>query len=173
MGKGYRNNLAKQMAEHLVCAELGRRELVATPFSGNVPNYDVLVADGDGRALPIQVKATRHATWPSNALLWMDIELDARTGVQKYSGLKPLPTPDLIYVCVALASTDNANRDRYFILTTGELQLACERHYRNWMDSHGWRRPKKVDSFDLRYKIEDLADFEENWELIARLLQKQ
>jgi hypothetical protein len=41
MGLGFRNNLAKQMAEHLVCAELRRRDLLVTPFPGNVPNYDV------------------------------------------------------------------------------------------------------------------------------------
>ena len=74
MSTAYRNNLAKQMAEHLVCVELGRRDFLATPFSGNVPNYDVLVADATGHALPIQVKASRSTKWPSNALIWMDIE---------------------------------------------------------------------------------------------------
>jgi hypothetical protein len=102
MSSGYRNNLAKQMAEHLVCVELGRRDLLATPFSGNVPNYDVLVADISGHALPIQVKASRSTKWPSNALIWMDIEMDAsQTGVQKYLGRKTLPTPGLVYVHVA------------------------------------------------------------------------
>lgn len=67
MSLGYRNNLAKQIAEHLACAELGRRGFLATPFSGNVPNYDILVADDTGRALPIQVKASRSNNWQSNA----------------------------------------------------------------------------------------------------------
>lgn len=171
MGKGYRNNLAKQMAEHLVCTELGRRDLVATPFSGNVPNYDILVADSSGRALPIQVKATRGDTWPTNARHWMNIELDSQTGVQKYIGLNSLPTPDLVYVCVALTPLDSASRDRFFILTMAELQAVCKRSYKAWMDPHNWRRPKQVASFDLRYKIEDLEEFEDNWTLISGLLQ--
>jgi hypothetical protein len=48
MSTAYRNNLAKQIAEHLVCVELARRDFLTTPFSGNVPNYDVLVADVSG-----------------------------------------------------------------------------------------------------------------------------
>jgi hypothetical protein len=171
MSTGFRNNLAKQMAEHLVCVELGRRDLVATPFSGNVPNYDVLVADSSGRALPIQVKATRGNTWPSNARSWMDIELDLQTGVQKYIGLNDLPTPDLVYVCVALAPVDSVTRDRFFILTMADLQAVCVRSHTAWMDQHGWKRPRKVESFDLRYKIEDLEKFEDNWALISRLMQ--
>lgn len=172
VSSGYRNNLAKQMAEHLVCAELGRRDFVATPFSGNVPNYDVLVADASGHALPIQVKATRSTSWPSNAQNWMDIELDLETGVQNHRGPKTLPTPGLVYVCVAVEPLDSANRDRFFILTMEDLQASCVRSYTTWMDSHGWKRPRKVESFDLRYDIEDIEEFENNWALIRRILQE-
>ena len=31
--------LAAQVGEYLVCAELARRGLIATPFSGNVPEF--------------------------------------------------------------------------------------------------------------------------------------
>ena len=171
MSRGFQNNLAKQMAEHLVCVELGRRDLVATPFSGNVPNYDVLAADSSGHTVPIQVKATRHNTWPSNARQWMNIELDSETGVQTYIGLKELQAPNLVYICVALAPLDSGRRDRLFILTMSELQAICVHRYTAWMDSHDWKRPQSVGSFDLRYKIEDLEEFEGNWELINRLLQ--
>ena len=34
--------LSKQLSEHLVAAELARRGIVATPFSGNVPDIDIL-----------------------------------------------------------------------------------------------------------------------------------
>lgn len=40
MATGRQNKLTGQLAEHLVCAELGRRGLIATPFSGNVPTFD-------------------------------------------------------------------------------------------------------------------------------------
>ena len=34
--------LSKQLSEHLVAAELARRGIVATPFSGYVPDIDIL-----------------------------------------------------------------------------------------------------------------------------------
>lgn len=170
MGSAYRNNLAKQIAEHLVCVELGRRDFVATPFSGNVPNFDVLVAGDSGRALPIQVKASRSTKWPSNALIWMDIELDSQTRIQKLLGRKTLLTPGLVYVHVALAPPDSTDRDRFFILTMADLQNCCVQHYKTDMDKRGWRRPKNPASFDLRYEAEEIEEFEDNWALISRLL---
>ena len=60
MSKGRDNRLAGQIGEYLVCAELGKRGLIATPFSGNVPAFDVLAADDLCRTVPIQVKASRR-----------------------------------------------------------------------------------------------------------------
>jgi Holliday junction resolvase-like predicted endonuclease len=59
MSKGLSNKLAGQVGEFLVCAELGRRGLIATPFSGNVPEYDLIVADESLKTLPVQVKTSR------------------------------------------------------------------------------------------------------------------
>jgi hypothetical protein len=172
MSSGYRTNLAKQVAEHLVCAELGRREFVATPFSGNVPVYDVLVADDSGRALPIQVKASRRTNWQSDALIWMNIEFDPQTGIQKYLGRKTLSTPELVYVLVALAPLDGTIRDRFFVMTMTDLQDCCVRHYKTDMDKRGWRRPKNPASFHISYEIEEIEAFEDNWTLIGKLLQQ-
>ena len=44
MATGHDNQLTRQIGEHLVAAELGRRGYVATPFAGNVPMYDLKVA---------------------------------------------------------------------------------------------------------------------------------
>jgi hypothetical protein len=35
--------LTKQIGEHLVVAELGRNGLIATPFAGNVQNFDLVI----------------------------------------------------------------------------------------------------------------------------------
>jgi hypothetical protein len=75
MSKGRNNKLAGQIGEYLVCAELGRRNLIATPFSGNVPAFDILAADDLCRTVPIQVKASRGESWPSDARNWMQISL--------------------------------------------------------------------------------------------------
>ena len=42
MATGLSTKLTRQIGEHLVTAELGRQDIVATPFSGNVPNIDIL-----------------------------------------------------------------------------------------------------------------------------------
>jgi hypothetical protein len=54
MSTGRLNKLAGQIGEYLVCAELGRRGLIATPFAGNVPTFDVLATDESCRTVPIQ-----------------------------------------------------------------------------------------------------------------------
>src|SRR5690606_27053228 len=102
MGKGLSNKLAGQIGEYLVCAELGRRGLIATTFTGNVPEYDLLVCDDALRTLPVQVKTTRGDTWPSRADTWMHIEIDDAEEMQVNMGLRQIDYSDLIYVCVQL-----------------------------------------------------------------------
>ena len=166
---GRNNSLAKQVGEHLVCAELGRRGFIATPFAGNVPAFDVLAADEQCRTVPIQVKATRGYKWPSNTTGWMNLEHDSATGVQRYHGPVTLANPELIYVCVVIAAA--GARDRYFVMTQADVQRAVITAYSRWMDGHGWKRPRKSDSIHCVYTIADIEQYEDNWELIARRLQ--
>ena len=86
MLKGRNNKLTGQVGEFLVCAELGRRGLIATPFAGNVPAFDILAADELCRTVPIQVKASNSDNWPADARHWMDIEFDKDTKRQNYRG---------------------------------------------------------------------------------------
>jgi hypothetical protein len=125
MAAGRQNKLTGQAAEHLVCAELGRRGYIATPFAGNVPTFDVVAVDADCRAVPIQVKATRGDNWPTDARDWMHLHLDIDTGVQQFEGLRQLERLDLIYVNVVLRPPDAPQRDRFFILTHADVQAAC------------------------------------------------
>ena len=74
MKKGRSNKLAGQIGEYLVCAELGRRGYIATSFTGNVPEFDLIVANDELKTVPIQVKTSRGDNWPTTASLWIDIE---------------------------------------------------------------------------------------------------
>lgn len=168
MRRGRENKLAGQIGEYLVCAELGRRGLIATPFSGNVPTFDVLAADAQLRTVPIQVKASRSDNWPSRANYWMDIQVD-ETGMQVFRGPRAIENPDLIYVCVAIAPP--GGRDRFFVLTRADVQRVCIAGYCRFMERHGWRRPRSPRSFDNRYSISSIAEFEDNWELILSRLR--
>ena len=72
MQKGLQNKLVGQAGEYLVCAELARRGLIATSFTGNVPEFDLIVADETLRTIPIQVKTSRGNSWRTRADSWMD-----------------------------------------------------------------------------------------------------
>jgi hypothetical protein len=174
MASGRSNKLVGQVAENLVCAELGRRNLIATPFAGNVPVFDVIAADANCRTVPIQVKATTSDGWPGDARTWMDIEFDTVANKQNYKGLLTISNPDLIYVCVVvrpvLTGPDDSRRDRFFILTKRDIQRVSVESYTTWMESHGWRRPRNPASFDCRYRIKQILQFENNWSLIETQL---
>jgi hypothetical protein len=170
LSTGRRNKLTGQVAEHLVCAELGRRDLIATPFSGNVPTFDVIAADEFCRVVPIQVKASRSVSWRTDARDWMDLELEPKTGIQRYRGPRRLADADLIYVCVVLHAPKEGVRDRFFVLTKADVQTACIQSYSDWMNPHAWRRPKNQASFDCRYSVSQIERFENNWDLIRTRL---
>lgn len=171
MSTGLSNKLAGQVGEFLVCAELGRRGFIATSFTGNVPEFDLIVANDALRTIPIQVKSSRGASWRTSASLWIDIEIDSSTKKQIDRGDLEISNPELIYVCVALAEPDaEMTKDRYFILTKSDLQKICAANYRNWIAKHDWQRPRNFRSLDNRYDIEDLAPYENNWGLISRRL---
>ena len=58
MPRNFNTQLAGQIGESLVVAELGRRGIVATAFAGNVPDIDLL-AYRNGRTIALQVKSVR------------------------------------------------------------------------------------------------------------------
>lgn len=173
MSRGRRNQLVGQVAEHLVVAELGRRGLIATGFAGNVPTFDVIAADEQCRTVPIQVKASSGDSWPSDARTFLNIEYDSATKRQNFLGPTQLRTPELIYIFAALADLAQATPDRFFILTMRELQDVCIKCYTEWMDPKDWRRPRNPESYDNRFWIRNIAQFENRWDLILERLSSR
>ena len=45
MGTGRNNKLVGQTGEYLIAAELSRRGYIATTFTGNVPDYDIIASN--------------------------------------------------------------------------------------------------------------------------------
>lgn len=166
MATGISTKLAGQIGEYLVCAELGKRGLIATSFTGNVPEFDLLVADNDLNTLPIQVKASRSGNWPTKADYWIDIKIDDINQSQVDNGDAEIANPDLIYVCVLIADPARKEHDRYFILQKSDLQKICASNYRTYMTDKNWKRPRNYKSLDNRYYLENLTPFEDNWGLI-------
>lgn len=172
MKKGRSNKLAGQIGEYLVCAELGKRGFIATSFTGNVPEFDLIVANDELKTIPVQVKTSRGDNWPTSADLWINIEIDETNKQQLDRGDATISNPELVYVCVALAEHDTNEKDRFFILRKKDLQIICSNNYRNWMRTIDWKRPKNYKSLDNRYGIDDLLPYENNWKLIEERIKE-
>lgn len=168
MATGLSNKLVGQIGEYLCCAELARRGLIATTFTGNVPEFDLLVCNERLATEPIQVKTSRSNSWPSRADLWLNIDFDHESKSQINRGRREIENPNLIYICVALGS--DRSEDRFFVCQKKDIQAACITSYSRWMDPRDWKRPKNYQSLDNRYDVDDLVQFEDNWDLVSERL---
>jgi len=168
MATGRNIQLTKQVGEYLVAAELCRRGLIATTFTGNVPDYDIVAVSKEGGSALIQVKAINGGLWQfSNARRYLDIQ---QKGKRQIPGeLKPVPYPNLIYVLVLL---DCYGRDRFFVLTGPKFHELIADHYRKNLKRHGGIRPRKHDSYHAGLSASDVAEFEGKWETIEEELSK-
>jgi len=161
MATGRSTQLTRQIGEHLVVAKLGRRGYIATPFAGNVPSFDLLVADDKGHSIPVQVKAINGPSWQFQASTFLEIEI--ADGVQRVKGKKKLP--DLNLVCVFVLLSDDEN-DTFFIFRLKDLQDFFFQTYK------GGRRPKNPQSLHCAIWPKDLEQFKDNWGLIEQTLNE-
>ena len=76
----HNNQLTRQIGEHLVVSKLGRLGIFATPFAGNVPDFDVLASDLSGHSLPIQVKTINGGSWQFDAKKFLEIDPPGKVG---------------------------------------------------------------------------------------------
>ena len=152
--------LTRQIGEHLVTAELGRRGYVATPFSGNIPMFDLLVADVQGHAVPIQVKAIRGPSWQFNADKFLEIEIV--DGEQLIRGRKTLLNADLLCIFVWVK---DFGKDEFYIFLFRDLQDYFAENYK------GGRRPKNPLALHCAVWPKDLERFRDNWGLVRKILE--
>jgi hypothetical protein len=132
MAKGRDVQLARQIGEHLVAAELGRRGYIATPFAGNVPLFDLLAADMTGRAFSVQVKTVRRFQWQIDAEKFLNIHIDDDTPLQSVAGRVHLPNPNVICIFIMLMDDDPEGpikADEFYVLPIGRLQEIAEEVY--------------------------------------------
>ena len=162
MSTGYGTQLTRQIGEHLVVAKLGRRRILAPPFSGNVPDYDLLASDLSGHPLPLQVKAINGLSWQFNASSFLQI--DSEGDRQIIRGKKKLPNSNLICVLVILNKNEN---DAFYILRKGDLQEIIFQKYTSKARNDVRVRPKNPKSTHCAIWPEDLGPFLNNWNLIT------
>lgn len=162
MTTGYGTQLTRQIGEHLVVAKLGRRGILATPFAGNVPDYDLLASDLSGHSLPIQVKAINGISWQFNASSFVHIEFDSDRQIIK--GKKDLSNISLICVLVLLKEDEN---DVFYILTKEDLQDLIFKKYDSKAIDGVRVRPRNTKSTHCAIWPADLELFKDNWNLLT------
>jgi len=158
--------LSKQLSENLVTAELARRGVIATPFSGNVPDFDIL-AFKNGKSTPIQVKSTKEGN-----ITVANVEKDyliikqEEGNFQRVISKKEMPQwkKDLIFVVVFIG--ENLGEDRFYICNNSDIQEIIFSNYESSLQRHGGIRPRNPDSRHCAYSEEDLSGFKDNWNLI-------
>ena len=161
------NQLVRQIGEHLVVSKLGRLGIFATPFAGNVPDFDVLASDLSGHSLPVQVKTIRGGSWQFDAKTFLEIEQQG--DCQAVKGKKKLRNPDLVCVFVLLNADE---RDEFYVFRLEELQQYCAKIY-----SRGKpfpvviKRPRNAESTHCAVRPHDwqahLAKEDSDWSLIT------
>jgi hypothetical protein len=155
--------LTGAVGEFLVAAELCRLNLLATPFAGNVPSYDIIASGQFGGHLAVQVKAINGRTWQFDIRAFADVRMSDDDKRQSIGQRLPEPFPDLMCVLVVLKGT---GQDRFFVLEWKELQDTLLRKYEAYLSRHGGIRPKAPGSFHAALSIDDVKPFENRWRKI-------
>ena len=157
MATGLSTKLTGQIGEHLVTAELGRRGIIATPFSGNVPEIDIL-AHANGVTGHIQVKAINKDSWQFDARKFLDINL-TESGQQVLGLNKEL---DRKILCIFVSLGSELGKDAFYIFRWGWLQDYFLEHYK------GRKPPKNIKSFHCAIWERDMGKHLEKWNLITK-----
>lgn len=167
MATGRSNKLVGQTGEYLIAAELSRRGLIATAFTGNVPHYDIIASDETGRHVSVQVKASRGASWQfGNITQYCDIGFDGKR--QIVGKPKACPVSRLI---VAFVRISDNGKDTFYILPWGTLRDLLVEHHRGFLARHDGMRPKKWESLHCAIEEKVLKPHEDRWDVIEQNLK--
>lgn len=161
----FSRQLAGQIGESLVVAELGRLGIVATSFSGNLPDIDLL-AYRAGQTVELQVKAWRKGSISFDARRFLDIDL--HDGTQNVRGVWSSLTDRPLYIFVSIGP--NYGDDEFYVLDQIALSnIICE-HYRSFLRKHGGVRPRNAGTTHVSVLPSELSPFKNNWSLLEKYL---
>lgn len=166
MATGRSNKLVGQTGEYLVAAELSRRGLIATTFTGNVPHYDIIACDEAGRHVSIQVKAGRHGSWQfGNITQYFAITFDGKR--QIVGEMKACPVRRLVITFVKIEKDGN---DRFYILTWQQLRDLLVKEHKAFLQRHNGVRPQRWDSLHCAISEKTLHPYRDRWDTIEENL---
>ena len=166
MATGRSNKVVGQTGEYLVAAELGRRGLIATTFTGNVPHYDIIASDENGKHVSVQVKTSRGTSWQFGMQHFCKIEMD---GDRQEIG-EPWGCPVRRLVVVLVAITDDGY-DRFYTMTWKQLQRLLMKHHENYLGRHGGVRPQNPKSQHTALKEKRIGRYRDKWTIVEKNLR--
>ena len=167
MATGRSNKLVGQTGEYLIAAELSRRGLIATTFTGNVPHYDIIASDEAGRHVSVQVKASRNPSWQfGNITQYCDIMFDGKR--QIIGDGKPCPVQRLILTFVKIEDKGN---DRFYILSWERLRDLMIDHHKSFLAKHNGLRPKNWKSLHSAIPETTLRPYQDKSDTIEKNLK--
>lgn len=162
MATGRSMQLTKQVGEYLASAELCRRGLISTTFTGNVPEFDILAINERQETIPIQVKTIKGGSWQFNARYFMNININ--NGIQIIKGKTKLPSPGLICILVKLIGQ---GKDDFYIIKMEDLQNILFESYNKWLKSKNFKRPRNPESTHCAISSSELSGYKDNWKLVV------
>ncbi len=156
-----------QTGEYLVAAELSRRGLIATTFTGNVPHYDIIASNEDGKHVSVQVKASRGSSWQFGDITrFCEISFEGKRQIVGRS--VKCPVHRLIVVFVAI---DAQGQDRYYILTWQRLRDLIVKAHKAYLARYNGMRAQKWDSLHSAISEKILKPYKDRWDIIERSLK--
>jgi len=161
MATGRSTQLAGQVGEYLVAAQLCRHDLIAATFSGNVEHFDILASDPAGVKYAVQVKTIRTGDWQLRADRFLEIEQHGT--IQKVVADLREPHPGLICVFVMLGAT--YGNDAFFVLPWVELQRLISKKYRAFLSRINGTRPRSPESRHTGVSLRELEPYRDAWQL--------
>ena len=167
MASGRSNKIIGQTGEYLVAAELGRRGLIATTFTGNVPHYDIIASDEEGQHVSVQVKAGRGSSWQFGDISqYCDITFEGKK--QIVGRERECPVRDLVVVFVRIAQDGD---DKFYVLPWTTLRDLLKKKHEDYLAKHNGTRPKSWESMHTAIYEKDLAPYQDDWDGITNALR--
>ncbi len=162
MSNGRDKQLTQRQGEYLVAAELCKKGFLATTFSGNVPELDIIAVNEKLETRPVQVKAIRGGSWQMEATRFVKIEFNEKTGKQRILGKAKINYPELKFVLVDLSQ----DPIEFYILDIQHLRNIIHRHYSRYIEKHKGRRPKTPSSTHTAVRKAEVRRYQDNWDSI-------
>jgi len=167
MATGRSNKLVGQTGEYLVAAELSRRGYIATTFTGNVPDYDIIASNEKGKHVSVQVKTSRSLSWQFGDISRF-CEISFKGHRQVVGRPKRCLVQRLVVVFVVIGAK---SEDRFYILTWSVMRNLLIKHHKAFLAEHGGKRPKKWDSLHCAILEKELKPHRDKWDVIKRNLR--